>query len=113
MRTAFVLEEKTRQLRDLTLHTGRLSRELATERRCLQKLLTKKDLDDHHRFMLAHVQNHISWLETSIALFERQMDKLLTEDEKYPAANKSQCADKTLARKISAETGIDPQNSWL
>jgi hypothetical protein len=41
------------------------------------------------------------------------MDKLLAEDEKYPGTNKSQCADKTLARKISAETGFDPQNSWL
>jgi transposase len=70
-------------------------------------------LTGHHRFMLEQFKSHITYLESQLALLERQMDSLLADHIlevellcTIPGVNK------TVATKILAEVGLKVEETF-
>jgi transposase len=82
---------------------GRLK---ASKTQLLQALTGR--VTDHHRFMLREIKKHMEWLQAEIAELDAQMDRILQEDqEAIGLLTTIPGVDKTAAKKIVAETGLD------
>lgn len=70
-------------------------------------------MTDHHRFMLSQIKSHISYLESQIEVLEKEVDRLLAEDQQSVALLSGiPGVNKVTAVKMLAEIGTKPEETF-